>query len=139
MYTPAVRIVMLMEMRDEAILRLERAQAELDSIDWLIDVERALEPPIPHASPQEVREGAIAVLTESGEPVHRNVILEKLEERGIRVGGKSAVATLGANLCRFSKDFEPHGRGFWGLKKFPTPSSNGTASHPSQREVSSAR
>ena len=105
----------LFEMKAELLERLEKAQADYDAVARLIDVLEEMSLPEP-ATVEEIRLAAIEILTQCGEPVHRQTLLDKLEDIGLRVNGKAPVNSLGSILSRFSDDFKPHGNGVWGLK-----------------------
>ena len=107
---------MLLDMKDDIVARLKEAQADLDAVERLIVVQKAIEPLVVPSSAEDIRQGAIDVLKDNGDPMHRRDILDCLVERGIDVGGKVAVNNLGAILSRFGDDFVPHGQGMWGLK-----------------------
>ena len=126
MYTPAERKIMLRDMRNDIMERLKTAQADLDAVDRLITVQKEIEPPTVTASVGEIRQAAISLLREIDGPVHRQTLLSQMNERGVHVSGRTPVNNLGSILSRFSKDFESHGQGVWGLKA-PL-SSNGIAS-----------
>ncbi len=110
---------MLLEMKQDILERLQNAQSDLEAIERLLVVHDDMVPRPQGASVEEVRQAAIEVLTERGRPVHREQLLELLEERGITVRGKVPVNTLGALMSRFSKDFTPYGQGLWGLREKP--------------------
>ena len=118
MYAPNERKAMLNEMRNDVLKRLQDAQADLDAIDRLIAVQTDIEPPTTPSSVEEIRLGAIAILSEFG-TMHRLELLEKLEERGIHVGGKVPVNNLGSVLSRFGDDFTSYGQGKWGKRPRP--------------------
>ena len=113
----------LTDMRAEAVIRLHEAQADIDAIDRvLVFCEKTQPSPVP-ASNEEIRLASIKVLTQHGEPVHRQTIYDVLLSMGIHVNGKDPVSSLGTVLSRCSTDFEPHGHGVWGLKEAnPSPS-----------------
>ena len=75
----------------------------------------------------------------SERPLHRNVILERVTERGIHVGGAKPINSIGSYLST-DRRFKNCGRGMWTLEEEPMagiPSSDndalGVASTPPQR------
>ena len=116
MDTPADRKRILLAMKADILERLHNAQADLDAVERLLAVQEEIEPSPPSASVEEVRQACVELLCNHGTPVHRNILLEKLNDMGIQVSGKVPVNNLGSILSRFSEDFEPHGNGVWGLK-----------------------
>ena len=58
------------------------------------------------------------ILTEEGKPLHRSVILERIQAKGIYVGGHKPVNTLGSYLS-LDPRFMVVGRGVWALVDSP--------------------
>ena len=125
MNTPADRTRMLLDMRDDIIKRLKGAEADLDAVERLIAVQKEVAHPMVAASVEEIRQAAIVILKDHGEPMHRQMLLERMIEQDVHVGGKVPVNNLGSILSRFSKDFLPYGHGVWGLKNSAFSPSNG--------------
>ena len=65
----------------------------------------------------------------SERPLHRNVILERVIERGIHVGGAKPMNSVGSYLST-DKRFKNCGRGLWTLKEEPV-----TGIPPSDKEA----
>ena len=86
---------------------------------------------------QELTDAIYSILDEHG-PLHRKIILGKLEERGIHVGG--GVNTVGSYLSVDDR-FKSVGKGLWDNVALQieenTPSQNGTYNHPIFPEVDS--
>ena len=128
MDTASDRKRMLLAMRTDIMQRLQNAQADLDAVDRLLAVQEEITPPSPTASIEDIRQAAIELLAQNGEPMHRQMLLDILDGMGICVGGKVPVNNLGSLLSRFSDDFTSHGNGVWGLKAWKR-SNNGTSHH----------
>ena len=123
----SVRRQALEDMRQEIQSRIDQAEEDLEAIDRLLAVQGELEPEIEFSSVDEIRRAAIRVLIGRGEDgLHRQAILERLEETGVNIRGKKPVHTLGSILSRFSKDFEPCGKGIW-RTYWPAPAQGGMA------------
>ena len=118
MHTPTERRDMLLAMRADIMTRLEAAQADLEAVDRLISVQEEIGPPVVAASVEEVRLAAIGILEEVRRPMHRQNLLDELENRNVHVGGKVPVNNLGSILSRFDVDFKSHGQGIWSLKSW---------------------
>ena len=121
MNTPGDRKKALLAMKAEIMERLQSAQADLDAVDRLLTLQQDIDPVQASATVEEIRCVAFQLLTQHESPVHRQTLLEEIENMGIHVSGKVPVNNLGSILSRFSKDFEPHGHGIWGLKSQSNP------------------
>lgn len=120
MDAPAERKKMLLEMKAEIMEQFESVKAKLDAVELLIAFQDEIDTVAPVATVEEVRQACIEILGEYGMPVHRQALLEILQDRGVYVGGKVPVNNLGSILSRFSKDFESPGQGKWSLDNKPT-------------------
>ena len=109
----------LMTKRESLFKRLESAQADFDSVERLIAVMGELQPPRPAASPENLRQGAIAVLERHQVPMHPQNVLYELSHMDIHTGSKEPVNNLGAVLSRFHQDFTPTDRAVGG-SRIPT-------------------
>ena len=54
-------------------------------------------------------------------PLHRNVLLDRVRERGIHIGGQKPVNTIGSYLSTDTR-FKNVGRGIWSLAEEPVAS-----------------
>lgn len=115
---------MLLAMKTEIMEQFESMKARLDAVDLLLAHEEEGIPDAPVSTVETIRMGCVEILAESGMEVHRNILLEMLEERGIHVGGKVPVNSLGSILSRFSKDFISHGQGMWSWNNKPIYTNN---------------
>ena len=113
----------LNDMREDTMIRLQEAQADIDAIDRVLALYKNSQPPMVAASNEEIRLASIEVLTRHDQPIHRQAIYDALLDMDIHVNGKDPVASLGTVLSRCSKDFHSHGSGIWGLMEAkPNPS-----------------
>ena len=120
MDTPAERKRMLIAMKADILEQFESVKAKLDAVELLITSQDENEPDPPVATVEEIRKASMEILATAGQPIHRNTLLEALDDRGVQVGGKIPVNKLGSVLSRFSKDFESHGQGMWSWNNKPT-------------------
>ena len=127
---------MLLEMKEVLAERLEKARADYEAVERLIAVHKEMSLPDP-ATVEEIRLAAIDVLAQCAEPIHRQTLLDKLEDIGIRVNGKVPVNSLGSILSRFSDDFQPLGNGIWGLRASPLPKESVESTSVCDGEVAS--
>ena len=119
-----------------AIEQKNEAQRIIDAVQVLRDTSAGLLTPQP-SSTQEIREAALEVLRRRGAPLHRKEVFHELLTMGIWIKGKDPVASLGALLSRFGKDFQSCGDGRWDLKQQrPAPRSTGEGHIRSSRSIS---
>ena len=119
MDTSAERKRMLLAMKDDIMEQFRSVKAKLDAVELLIADQDENDPGTPVATVEEVRHACIEILGDYGAPVHRQNLLEILEDKGVHVGGKVPVNNLGSILSRFSKDFDSHGQGMWSINIRP--------------------
>ena len=62
-----------------------------------------------------VRRAAYEILLSEGRPMHRKLLLERVQVKGLHVGGKSPLHSFGALLSTDSRFATTHERGVWGL------------------------
>lgn len=111
----------LREKREVAVEQLQQLQEYISTIDATLVFLEGKQDSKSGPSTEDIRDAAIAILSEHGEPMHRKDIFQQLVIQGIHIGGRDPVASLGTVLSRCSKDFHPYGKGIWGLKSKPTP------------------
>lgn len=102
---------------------------EIDALEKAISVLSGNTPPAARSSRQNgssyantITNAIHDVLLEE-RPLRREAILEKVLGKGIHVGGKTPIATLGSYLSTDER-FRNVGRGTWTLANEPDPSSN---------------
>lgn len=91
---------------DATVAALEESLRHLES----------LPPEVPPGQLSKQIGDAIAEILEEEHPLHRRVIHERLEARGIRVPGQDAVNNTGAHMSGDAR-FKSLGRGMWDLEE----------------------
>ena len=81
------------------------------------DISSAVPTPRPNSHSAELT-GTIEVILLEERPLHRRVILERVTQRGIYVGGEKPLASLGSYLS-MDRRFKNVGRGIWTLTDEP--------------------
>ena len=67
---------------------------------------------------REVSDAMLDILT-SERPLHRNVILARVQERGIQIGGRKPVNTIGSYLSTDNRFRNTGSKGVWTLTEEP--------------------
>ena len=122
-----IRRQALEKMREEIQKRRDQANEDLRAIERLLIVQEETEPELEYSSVGEIRKAVIRELIGRGEEgLHRQVIMDRLAEKGINIRGKKPIYILGSILSRFSKDFESCSKGVW-RTKWPASAQGGMA------------
>ncbi|MDD9995562.1 MAG: hypothetical protein OXS35_07450 [Dehalococcoidia bacterium] len=87
----AMRREALEDMRREILERIDNAKADLRAIDRLLELQPEVEPEPEYSSPDDIRAKAFDILLHSQESVHREELLKRLAESGIRVKERDPV------------------------------------------------
>lgn len=66
--------------------------------------------------PGMIRNTAYDVLLEEGGPLHRRIILERIIERGVEVGGDSPLNNFGGHMSHDERFVSLDNRGTWDLR-----------------------
>lgn len=109
----------------EALERIEAERARIDKqaeafkqvIAYFETIEEEDEAPARVSPAKAITNEMWRILEEAREPLHYQLIYERLKERGVAVPGKEPARNVGAHLSNDPR-FENVGRGLWGLRSW---------------------